>query len=105
MARKMTVELIDDLDGSEASETVSFGLDGRMFEVDLSDKNAAKLRKALEKFVTAGRRPARAATHSSGMKSDPSELSAIRAWARQNGHEVGDRGRIAHEVRQAYAAR
>lgn len=106
MASKTTVTLIDDLDGSEAAETVSFGLDGRLYEADLSEKNAAKLRKSLEKFVAAARKSGgRVSVPRPGAHSDPSELSAIREWAAANGHQVAVRGRIAKAVRDAYANR
>lgn len=109
MARETIVRLLDDLDGSEAQETVKFGLRGVDYEIDLNPKNAAALEKALAKYVEAGHRVAapRARTRSgpgrggAGAKAD---VGAIRAWARENGFTVSDRGRIPSEAREAYEA-
>lgn len=115
MAQRVNVVLVDDLDGSEAAETVNFGLDGASYEIDLSDDNATKLREALAVYVgharrTGGRRrsgsqggspsPSRS---SSGGGSGPS-AAEIRAWARENGYDVPERGRVSGEVREAYLA-
>jgi hypothetical protein len=98
---------LDDLDGSEAAETVVFGLDGATYEVDLSKKHAAQLREGLEPWVKAGRRAKTggkgAVSHKAGASAD-GETAKIRAWAREQGREVSDRGRIPLEVREAYAA-
>jgi hypothetical protein len=105
MAQKINVVLVDDLDGSEASETVSFGLDGAQYDIDLSKKNADALRKALAPYVAGGRRsrPKGRGRAGSSRSSGPSP-SEIRAWARENGWSVPDRGRVASEVRAAYDA-
>lgn len=112
MAQKVHIVLVDDLDESEATETVSFGLDGKDYVIDLSDDNATKLREALAPWVAHARptsggrgrskRGGRAAgsTASAGGPA-PAE---IRAWARENGHDVPERGRVSQEVRDAYAA-
>jgi Lsr2 len=112
MARKVQVSLVDDLDESEAAETVTFGLDGNTYEIDLSEKNAEALRDALATYVAHGRRagrrspsstgsrPARAAQ--SGGRVDREQTQAIREWARKNGHQVSDRGRIPATVLDAY---
>lgn len=107
MAQRVQITLEDDLDGGEAVETVTFGLDGVTYEIDLNEKNAAGLRDALAAYVGVGRRVSgrktsrtRSASSSPG-KSD--ELAKIREWARANGHEVADRGRISQKVRDAYA--
>ena len=120
MAQQVNVKFVDDLDGSDAAGTVSFGLDGRTYEIDLSDDNAAKLRDSLASFVGAARKrggsrrssatpsPApraqkmTAVTKPQGLDRD--QTAAIRAWARQNGHEVSDRGRIAKAVVEAFQA-
>ncbi len=106
MAQKIHIVLEDDLDGSEATETVTFGLDGTTYEIDLNDDNAAKLRGTLAPYVGHGRkagaaprRGRKAAVSSSG----PSARE-IRDWARANGHNVPDRGRVSAEVREAYNA-
>lgn len=101
MARKTFTELVDDIDGGQADETVTFGIDGVAYEIDLTDKNAAKLRKALDQYASAARRVG-------GRKKRPAtgeDTAAIRAWAQENGYEVGDRGRIPQNVKDAYAAR
>ena len=111
MAQRVQVILEDDLDGSQADETVLFGLDGAEYEVDLSTDNAQVLRDALAQYVgvarrTGGRRkratagaaaPRPAAENGSG-----TSTSDIRAWAQENGYEVSSRGRVSAEVRDAY---
>jgi Lsr2 len=120
MAQQTTVRLVDDVDGSEASSTVGFGLDGRRYEIDLSDANAARLREALAPFVGAartaggrestGRGPGRGArqtvakAQSASARSSREETAAIRQWARDHGHQVSDRGRISKSVMEAYQA-
>ncbi len=124
MAQQVNVRFVDDLDGSDAAGTVAFGLDGRAYEIDLSDENAARLREALASFVAAarnsggsagtrrGQKTARktgapAVTAGSGPRAQPldrEQTAAIRAWARQNGHQVSDRGRIAKSVVDAFQA-
>lgn len=107
MAQKVQIILEDDLDGSEATETVSFALDGTTYEIDLNDANAAKLRDALAVYIghgrkvsaSSGRRGRRNAAASGGPS--PKE---VREWARANGHTVPDRGRIPADVRSAYDA-
>ncbi|WP_062462085.1 histone-like nucleoid-structuring protein Lsr2 [Demequina soli] len=106
MAQKVQVVLVDDIDGSVATETVSFSLDGSSYEVDLSEANASALRDALAPWISAGRRttarksPARARRASS----TGGDAAAIRAWAKANGVEVPERGRIPAKVREAYDA-
>ena len=103
MALQVNVKFVDDLDGSDAAGTVSFGLDGRTYEIDLSDDNAAKLRDSLASFVAAARaQKMTAVTKPAGL--DREQTAAIRAWARQNGHDVSDRGRIAKAVVEAFQA-
>lgn len=110
MAQRVQVILEDDLDGSEADETVQFGLDGAEYEVDLSTENAQSLRNALATWVgvarrTGGRRkrpsqtPTAARPAQSGGGSSTGE---IRAWAQENGYEVSTRGRVSTEIRDAY---
>ena len=105
MAQKTHIVLEDDLDGSTATETVTFGLDGTSYEIDLNDKNAAKLRAALAPYVGHGRkvgsapRRGRKAASAGG----PSARE-IREWARRNGYDVPDRGRVSADVRAAYEA-
>jgi hypothetical protein len=88
MAQKVHITLEDDLDGGDADETVAFGLDGRSYEIDLNEKNAKALR--------GGRAKGRTQVGASARE--------IRDWARSNGHNVPDRGRIPSEVREAFEA-
>lgn len=104
MAQRVQVILEDDIDGGDATETVTFGLDGVTYEIDLNDKNASALRDALAGYVGAGRRVAgRRSSGSSSSRSNSNELAKIREWARANGFDVSDRGRISKKVRDAYA--
>ena len=117
MARKVQVILSDDLDDSiSADETVTFALDGTTYEIDLSEKNAAEMRDALGKYVSAARKVSgrgnrasgggrsRATGGGGGGRMDREQAGAIREWARKNGHEVSDRGRIPASVVEAYEA-
>jgi hypothetical protein len=106
MAKKVQVLLVDDVDkSSPADETVSFSLDGVSYEIDLTSKNATKLRDDLATWIghaerTGGRRSSgRSAGRGAGRKAD---LGAVREWARHNGHKVSDRGRISADVQAAY---
>lgn len=105
MAQRVQVILEDDIDGGDAAETVTFGLDGVTYEIDLNEGNAAKLRDVLAPYVGAGRRVSgrrssgRAAGGSSAGRKD---LAAVREWARGAGYQVSDRGRISAEVQEAY---
>ena len=106
MAQKVNIVLVDDLDGTEATETVTFGLDGSSYEIDLNDANAASLREALSGYVGharkltgGGRRTARKAAGSSS-----SNTKDVREWAKSQGMEVSERGRISADVQQAYDA-
>jgi hypothetical protein len=113
MAKKVTVSLIDDVDGeSIADETIEFAIDGVSYEIDLSSANAAKLRDELEQWVSSARRvsgrrrvkaTAGAATSPKGRVSiDREQSAAIREWARRNGHKVSARGRISADITDAY---
>jgi hypothetical protein len=107
MAQKVQVVLEDDLDGGSADETVVFGLDGTTYEIDLNKKNAAKLRDALAQWVAAGRRTSGSrggARRGRGRPSRASQAGDVRTWARANGYQVSERGRIAAEIQAAYNA-
>lgn len=106
MAKKVQVLLVDDVDKeSPADETVTFSLDGVSYEIDLTSDNAAKLRDDLAVWIghaerTGGRRSAaRPAGKRAGRRGD---VGTVRAWARENGHQVSDRGRISAQVQAAY---
>nr|WP_202449395.1 Lsr2 family protein [Streptomyces sp. SID2999] len=102
VAQKVVVTLFDDIDGSEAAETIAFGLDGKSYEIDLNETNAKKLRKALAPYVEAGRKRARSgkAYRQTEVAPDP---SAIRAWAQANKMDVPARGRIPKKVYEAFS--
>src|SRR5215207_7315893 len=112
MAQKVQVLLVDDLDGGEASETVSFALDGSSYEIDLSGKNAEELRDTFAKYVGAARKSGRSggsaggrasSTRSRGSTSmDRDQAAAIRSWAKKQGLKVSDRGRIPASIIEQY---
>lgn len=105
--RRQVTQLMDDLDGHDITgrgSTIRFGLEGRSYEIDLSESNAASLREALAPFIRAARVTAGPARKSPAGRDGAEELARIRAWARANGHQVSERGRIAASVREAYDA-
>jgi hypothetical protein len=108
MAQKVTVHLIDDLDGDQATSTVQFGLDGKDYEIDLSDSNTGRLHDVLAEFVAAARKAgstgpaARRSVNAAAARVDREQNQAIREWARKRGMKVSDRGRIPAEVVDAY---
>lgn len=107
MAQRVETFLVDDIDGTEAGGTVSFGLDGARYEIDLSDAHSQKLHDLLEPYLRHARRarssadrPARPARNSAGRE----KAARIREWAREEGIEVNDRGRIPASVAARYDA-
>ncbi len=112
MAQRVNIILVDDIDGSDATQTVAFGLDGASYEIDLNDGNASALREALAPYlgharkVTRGGAGAKRSGRSTASSSTDGGASAkeIREWARANGHDVPERGRIPADVREAYEA-
>lgn len=108
MAQKISVILTDDVDGSEATQTRTFALDGVNYEIDLSDKNSEKLSKAFAVYAEKARRVGRAST-AKPARSKPArsteETQAIREWAKANGLDVSERGRISKDIEELYAAR
>jgi hypothetical protein len=105
MAKTTIVTLTDDLDGSKADRTVAFTWNGASYEIDLSRKNATAFEKTLAPYVDAARkvRGGSARGRSSATRSR-TDLSAVRAWAKANGYDVSERGRIAATVVEAYNA-
>lgn len=110
MAQKVQVLLVDDIDGGTADETVTFALDGVSYEIDLTTEHATELRDALGTWVGHARK---VGGRSSGSRSTgsgasrprrSSDATAVRAWAKENGYEVSERGRISAEIREAYDA-
>ena len=111
MAKKVTVTLVDDFDGDgPADETVEFSIDGVSYEIDLSAKNAKKLREDLKQWIDAGRRVGGRRRGRSGgpgrgrASIDREQSAAIREWARRSGHKVSTRGRIPAEIIYAFHA-
>jgi hypothetical protein len=104
MAQKVHITLEDDLDGGDASETVAFALDGRSYEIDLNAKNAKALREALARYVAAGRRAGGRTAGAKRRTQVGTSAREIRDWARSNGRQVPDRGRIPSDVREAFEA-
>ncbi|MGW6743307.1 histone-like nucleoid-structuring protein Lsr2 [Streptomyces sp. NPDC055025] len=107
MAQRVVVTLSDDIDGGEASETVTFGLDGKSYEIDLNPANAKKLRKALAPFMAAGRKQTNASKHGKSLTTYRHTAlapapAAVRAWAQSHRMEVPARGRIPKRVYEAF---
>ncbi len=109
VAQKVQVLLVDDLDGGEADETVTFALDGVSYEIDLASDNADKLRKLLSPYVESGRKTGGRAGRGRGRGGragsgggTSQDTAKIRAWAKDNGFEVNDRGRVPATIRTAY---
>ncbi|MEU9975072.1 Lsr2 family protein [Streptomyces sp. NPDC051014] len=104
MAQKVIHTLVDDIDGSEASQTVLFALDGKSYEIDLNDPHAEELREALAPYLGAARKTGggRAVVRRIGTTKPAEDSGAIRVWARENGYEVSDRGRVPATIREAY---
>jgi hypothetical protein len=116
VAQRVITTLIDDLDGSDASVTVSFALDGSEYEIDLNDEHAAQMRDTFAHYMGAARKangqpahrrtrgPATARPTSSTGQAASGDKQQIREWARANGHQVSERGRLSAAVMQAYQA-
>ena len=109
MAKQVITVLTDDLDGSDADRTIEFGLDGVNYTIDLSQKNAGKLRKALDPFLVAASRVGRtggsrriASRAVKPARANRDQNQAIRAWAAKNGYEVSERGRIPGSIVEAF---
>jgi hypothetical protein len=109
MAKQIVTLLTDDLDGSEADRSVEFGIDGVTYTIDLSEKNAGKLRKALDPYLAAASRIGRSSTGritrgtaAASGRSNRDQNQAIREWAAKNGYEVSERGRIPSSIVEAF---
>lgn len=108
MAKKISVEIVDDLDGTAIGEggglTVGFAFDGNSYEIDLTNQNAAAFRSAVEPYL----KNARLVTASTRKKTSPgasqrgTPAAHIRAWAIANGHDLAPKGRIPAPIREAY---
>lgn len=106
MAQKVIVQMTDDIDGSEAIETVRFSIDGSAYEIDLNEGNADKLRGTLHAYMESGRRlKATRGGKAQARSTNSRERSAeVREWARANGIKVNERGRIPANVIEQYEA-
>lgn len=113
MARTLIEQVTDDLDGTvldtDDGETISFSVEGRSFEMDLSNENATIFREALAPYMKVARstsapRTGRTRTSSSGKQRRGYDLTTIRAWAQEHGYEVAPRGRVANAVIDAFNA-
>ncbi|AUZ87514.1 hypothetical protein CVO76_07635 [Arthrobacter agilis] len=106
MAQRVQVQLIDDLNGEEAQETIRFGLEGTEYEIDLTSENADKLRSVLSEYVEKGRKASVGKSSQGGTKSsgrnNRENTREIRKWAQENGHNPSSRGRINQSIVDAY---
>ncbi|MCI9872790.1 Lsr2 family protein [Arthrobacter humicola] len=104
MARRVHVQLIDDISGEDAQETLRFSLDGADYEIDLTAANASELRAAMAPFRYQGRRVGRGSGSRSGTtgSTGPEETHKIREWATANGYSPRSRGSISRVIRKAY---
>lgn len=116
MAKQIIQKLVDDLDSGDADETIRFGLDGVSYEIDLSAKNAADMRKAFGKYIDKGTKVGRTTSAATGpgrssraargsAVNDREQNKAIRAWAKKTGRSISDRGRIPQEIQDDYHAK
>ncbi|WP_409497095.1 histone-like nucleoid-structuring protein Lsr2 [Amycolatopsis sp. cmx-11-12] len=117
MVQKVVVQIVDDLDGGVATQTVPFALDGVSYEIDLSDDNAAALRDEFARYVESGKRvggrrvkvaagQGTADSAANGVKStvDRQRNQRVRAWAGENGYSIAERGRIPQDIYEAFEA-
>ncbi|WP_299039677.1 Lsr2 family protein [uncultured Pseudokineococcus sp.] len=111
MAQKTQVTLVDDLDGSEATQTVTFAFQGTSYEIDLNDQHFSSIEESFAEWIESARKTTASrgaassranATRSGGTKR--ADLDDVRAWARDNGHTVADRGRVKQSILDAYDA-
>lgn len=102
MAQKVEVTLIDDIDGGKADETITFGVDGTQYVIDLSRKNAEKLRKTIAPYVEAARKDRAVRQVGRGAQRKASavgpDTSDVRTWAKAQGYEVSERGRVSKDL-------
>ena len=106
MARQIRVILTDDIDGSEGAQTLEFALAGKNYSIDLNETNRKKLETALAPFIEKADKVSRGRTQrrSSSSSARSGNTSAVRSWARGEGYEVSDRGRVPAHIVEAYEA-
>lgn len=103
MASKTIIVLQDDTDGSEASETIAFGIDGATYTIDLNEKHAKQLRSSLEKYAAKGRKVSGRRSSGRGRaRIDRDQVSGMRSWLQEHGHDVKDRGRVPAKLQELY---
>jgi hypothetical protein len=113
MAKQVIHKLVDDLDGGDAAETVKFALDGVQYEIDLSASNADRLRAIFDPYTAAGAKAGRGAVQVGGRAArgrgsatvDREQNKMIRTWAKKEGRDISDRGRIPQEIIDEYHAK
>lgn len=103
MAQRVEVLLEDDIDGGRADETVRFAYDGNQYEIDLSSQNAEALRHSLGNYIEHARKAPAAPRQARGSRKR-TDTSAVRAWARAQGRQINERGRIPASVMKEYEA-
>lgn len=111
MAKQTVTTLVDDIDGSKAAETVTFGLDGATYEIDVNEAHAADLREVLAPFLSVARKVSGTGGRARSVPSSPRQRGAsdldpkaVRAWAEEHGVAVSPRGRIRSDVLEQYRA-
>ena len=104
MAQKIQTLFIDDIDGGEAEGTVRFGLDGTEFEIDLNARHSTELRQALQMYILHARKVGGAVRRGRGNRRSSVDTAKAREWARQNGYDIKERGRIPADIVAKYEA-
>lgn len=107
MTQKVNVLLVDDIDGSDAYETIPFGLDGTHYEIDLNSEHAQELRTQLQPYVKVARKATGFASRTARVRrttANDARNRDIRHWAKERGLEVNDRGRIPADIVAQYEA-
>jgi hypothetical protein len=102
VAQQITTLLIDDIDGTEASETIKFSYQGIDYEIDLNNKHTKALDESFQEWIEHARRVGGRRNSAKSASKSGLDTSAIRAWARENGYNVNDRGRVAADIIDAY---
>lgn len=108
MAQRVQVQLVDDLNGEEAQETIRFGLDGTEYEIDLTTDNASELRSTLAQYLNVARKASSGRRGQSGQRGNSTsrtkrdEVQKIRQWAQDNGLNPSSRGRVSRSIVDAY---
>jgi hypothetical protein len=104
VAQRTQVLYVDDIDGSDAEGTVRFGFDGTDYEIDLNKKHADQLNQAISPFIAAARKVPSSRRPSRGARGGRHDVSDVRAWARDQGIKISERGRIPADVLAKYNA-